>query len=169
MEKKAANSDGGWGGATRLAVQAAFLGRGAKLERKSSTWRGRERSSRARPPRWASSAAMRARIWGRRAMMSVSSSGSTAAMIAGQTMLTTFQAMECHIVVSFLLRAEKRRSAGRHPMHEQREQELCVEPRQDRVVAVVGEPIEVAERLPSLEGQFRLPPQAIQGEAHLGG
>src|SRR4030042_2475827 len=125
-----------------------------KRDRKSSTWRGRERSWSGLGLFRASSAASRPTMLGRREMTSGSSSGSSAAIIESQTMLTTFHGIECQGLGFLRLRGEKRRSSRRHAMHEQRNQELGVQPSQDRVVAVVRESVEVTERLPSLEGQL---------------
>lgn len=56
---------------------------------------------------------------------------------------------------------------GGHPIEQRAEQELCVEPCERRVVAIVGQLVEAAERLPSFELQLDLPAKAISLEAAL--
>ena len=55
-----------------------------------------------------------------------------------------------------LHRGGKLVSDGTHPIEQDPEQHLRVEPSDDRVVAVVRESVEAAERLPSLELQLDL-------------
>jgi hypothetical protein len=58
-----------------------------------------------------------------------------------------------------------RRGAQAHrpdPLEQQTEQNLRGEPGEDRVVAVVGQPVEVAERLPSLPLELDLPAKAVR-------
>src|SRR5690348_10793900 len=110
---------------------------------------------------------------GRRLTSSASSSGSRAATIAGQRTVVIFHGIEqggVEVVSLFLfLRGKKRGSSGRHAVQDQSEQQLRVQPRQDRVVAVVGQAVKAADGFPPLERQLDLPSEAIQRQTHCGG
>ena len=52
-------------------------------------------------------------------------------------------------------------SDGTHPIEQNAEKYFGVDPRDDRVVTIVRQSVESAQRLPSLELKFDLPPKAI--------
>src|ERR1019366_5700961 len=60
-----------------------------------------------------------------------------------------------------LHRGGKLASDGAHPIEQDAEQDLRVEPRDDGVVTVVGQTVAAAERLPALELQLDLPAQSV--------
>lgn len=94
-------------------------------------------------------------------------------MLALRRIEVSFQDCRIHVTGrSSSLRLRPLRGGGKrggaHALHEQREQHLRVEPRGGGFVQVVGQPIESAERLPSLEEQLDLAAQLVERETSIG-
>src|SRR5690242_5665134 len=98
--------------------------------------------------------------------------GRSAETMIGQRIETSFQGCSSHRSGgSFAARRWRRLRGGKrgsaHALHQQREEHLRVEPGRDRIVEVVRQAVEAAERLPAFEEQLDLPAEPVELEAEL--